>query len=311
MLRRLDQVCPWWGPLACLDCSSVDQRPDTTNYRGDVAAPVHSAARVPATLRRLLKGLQSLGRARVLSRPQGVEYVVVSGSSLRPDPGPWCVDAPIWGNPFLAVPNRSYNNGPRGLQVLPRTRYINPRQSGGGLVRPALQSVGDVVRAIRVVRPLAARDPYRGPWADGDSEVDDLNMLVAALPPGWCQAVEAATPSTPGPLQTYQQSDGLSGRAFERPPTQQELKVEADMVACMGWKMGRRVPVTLGGLTVKLGTELQLRPLYSLRNSYQVGFVDEFAPLLDLCVSSRVSACVALGLVACQQVGTIISGTVL
>ena len=106
-------------------------------------------------------------------------------------------------------------------------------------------------------------------------------MLLAALPPGWRQAVEAATPSTPGPLQTYLQSDGLSGRAFERPPTQQELKVESDMVACMGWKVGRRVPVTLGGLTVKLGTELQIRPLCSLRNSYQVDFVDEFAPLLD------------------------------
>lgn len=53
------------------------------------------------------------------------------------------------------------------------------------------------------------------------------------------------------------------------------------MAACMGWKIGRRVPVTLGAFTVKLGTELQLRPLYALRKSYQVDFVDEFAPLLD------------------------------
>jgi hypothetical protein len=111
--------------------------------------------------------------------------------------------------------------------------------------------------------------------------MDDLNMLLAALPPGWRQAAEAATSSTSGVLEAYLQSDGLSGRTFEKPPTQQELQVESDMAACMGWKIGRRVPVTLGAFTVKLGTELQLRPLNSLRESYQVDFVDEFAPLLD------------------------------
>ena len=86
--------------------------------------------------------------------------------------------------------------------------------------------------------------------------MDDLNMLLASLPPGWRQAAEAATPSTPGLLEAYLQSDGLSGRPFTQPPTHQEMQVESDMAACMGWKIARRVPVTLGAFTVKLGTEL-------------------------------------------------------
>jgi len=52
-------------------------------------------------------------------------------------------------------------------------------------VRDLLLSVGDVVRAVRVVTPLAAgSNPYRGPWADAGSEVDDLHQVLSALPTG-------------------------------------------------------------------------------------------------------------------------------
>jgi hypothetical protein len=277
----LRSVCSWWGPLACLDCSPADQRPDTSQYSGHVSNSQFTAAKVPNTLRRLMKGLQALGRPRVLYIPNAEEYTNSNDASVIL-PGPWCADAPLWGNPLALAHDRRHTKGPCGLQVLPRTRYINPNRSGGGLVRSTLHTVGDLVRALRVVPPLAARDPYRGPWADGDSEVDDLQQLKAAVPLGWWHAAESAVPQASGPLEAYLQSDGLSGRPFQRSLTQHELKVESDLVKCMGWKTtGRGQPVRLDSLTVKSGTELQLWPLYMLRAKYQEDFVHEFAPMVD------------------------------
>lgn len=82
---------------------------------------------------------------------------------LAPAPSPWCADAPLWGNLFAPAPGATVQ-GARGLQSLPRGRF-HPNVPAGGLVRPLLLSVGDAVRALRVIRPLAARDPYRGKCA--------------------------------------------------------------------------------------------------------------------------------------------------
>jgi hypothetical protein len=70
-------------------------------------------------------------------------------------------------------------------------------------VRPALLTVGDALRAVRTIGPLAARDPYRGPWADADSELADLEDVLSALPQGWRSAANAVTLPAPGALEVF------------------------------------------------------------------------------------------------------------
>ena len=253
---KLRAICGWLGPLACLDCPRLDG--------------------FPKALRRMFVGIQALGKVHVLFSPEFQEFQVSAGPNEVIIPGPWCADAPVWGNLYAPAPMMPQAPGPRGLQVIPRIQY-NSARMGGGLVRELLLSVGDVVRAVRVITPLAAgSNPYRGPWADAGSESDDLRQVLSALPVGWKAAAEAATPLSQGPLEQYLLSDGL-GRRFSRPPTLHEMDVECALVQGLGWHLGRKsIPVS--ELTVKQATTLQLGRLHLLRGQYHHDFVDCIAP---------------------------------
>lgn len=177
----------------------------------------------------------------------------------------------------------------RGLQVLPRARA--PRvPSAGGLVRPALLSMGDAVHALGFVRSVAAKDPYRGPWADGDSEVADLDSVLSALPLGWRAAAEAAVSAVPGQLEAYLRSDGLSSRRFYREPTAEGSVVECGLVSGLGWQLGA-TPVPVSGLTVRQATALQMRPVFELCAQYHRDFVDVMLPTAVRGSPAVVSAC--------------------
>jgi hypothetical protein len=104
ILRSRDMSC---GPLACLD------------YR------THQLA--PAALQRVLTGLQALGRVSVVGVPVSAELPVPLVGGALVSPASWCVDAPLWGNLFAPAtpPATATAAGPRGLQILPRGRFVS------------------------------------------------------------------------------------------------------------------------------------------------------------------------------------------
>ena len=256
--RSLDMS---WGPMQCMDSMPM-------------------SARFPAAIRRMLGGLQALGRPCVVRAPsfEGVAVVQQPGGSIVLTPGPWCADAPLWSNLYATAPNVPAQ-GPRGLQMLPRGS-LSPRVPAGGQVRPYLLSVGDAVRALRVVEVKAdSRDPYTGPWADAGSERVDVQQVLDALPAGWQQAAKTAVPVSasvvPGGLEAWLESDGY-GTPFARQPTVREVQVECGLVAGLGWRLGRTC-VSVASLTVKQATAMQLRHLAELRANYRRDFVDSIA----------------------------------
>lgn len=249
-------------------------------------------------LRRMLAGLQALGRVRVVGVPDSPELSAPTVGGALVSPGSWCADAPLWGNLFAPAPPAAPGGvaGPRGLQTLPRGRLRSPSgrwaPNGGGLVRSALLTVGDAVRAKRTIQGLASRPgyPYRGPWADADSELADLEDVLSALPVGWRAAATAATPPAPGPLAAFLESDGLSPAAFSRPVSARELQVECGLVSGLGWRLGG-TSVRVSALSVRQATALQLRPLADLRARYQRDFVDAVAPVVVRGDPTKVEAC--------------------
>jgi hypothetical protein len=265
ILRQMDLSC---GPMACLEFPRL---------------PL-----APSAVRRMLAGLQALGRVCALRVPSGPGFVAspVSGPVLAP--GPWCANAPLWGNLFAPAP-AAPAVGPRGMQVLPRARA--PRvPNAGGLVRTALVSVGDAIHALRIVRPLALRNPYVGPWADGDSEVVDLASVLSALPPGWRQAATTSLAAVPPPLEAFLRSPGLSSVPFTRALSVEEVAVDCGLVSGLGWQLGA-TPVFVSGLTVRQATALQMRPVFELRTQYRRDFVDEVLPTSVRGNPALVAAC--------------------
>jgi hypothetical protein len=145
-------------------------------------------------------------------------------------------------------------------------------------VRSALLTVGDALRAVRTIRPLAARDPYRGPWADADSELADLEGVLSALPQGWRAAAAAVTLPAPGALEVFLESDGLTPASFSRAVTPRELQVECGLGTGLGWHLGR-CTVRVCELTVRMATAMQMGPLLEKRAEYRRDFVDSVAPV--------------------------------
>ena len=255
MLRSLDAGC---GPMACLDFPDIST--------------------APAPLQRMVAGLQALGRVRVVCPPAPPEFAVSSTVDALVALDAWCADAPLWSNPYAPAPVVPVRPGPQGLQSLPVGR-LRGAISRGGLVRPLLLTVGDAVRALRVVAVRAQGDPYTGPWADAGSEEVDVNSILSSLPAGWHAAASAATPLTPGLLEAYLQSDGSSARGFSRALSARELQVECGLVTGLGWRLGA-TSVRCASLSVKQATAMQLRPLYQLRTRYHRDFVDSVSPAL-------------------------------
>jgi hypothetical protein len=147
--------------------------------------------------------------------------------------------------PFIhSFIHRGVGGSSRGLQILPRGRFVSASGrsafNAGGFVRSALLTVGDAMRAVRAIRPLATRDPYRGPWADADSELADLEDVLSALPQGWRAAAAAVTLPAPGTLEVFLQSDGLTPACFSRAPCKQATsrshEPQVEVPSCSRWQ---------------------------------------------------------------------------
>jgi hypothetical protein len=195
--KALQACCRWWGPLALFDCSSDTQRPDD---------PPSSTVPVPPPLRRMIAALQALGPVKDVRR------------HVTPlQPGPWCVDAPLFGCvPWTTagIPGAVCS----GLQQLPPV-------AGAGFARSTLNTMGDAVHAIQVAN--ANSYAYGFSAQASASELQDLQQLVSALPAAWRQAIASALP----PVQPN------AAAPAQHIVSRQQLEVEANLVARVGWQL--------------------------------------------------------------------------
>lgn len=241
----LRDICPAFGPLLFVDGVGG----------GHLSQDVLN--RVPACLRRLSVGLAALGPV----------------SGVLPEPGPWVVHAPIWGNPLVPCPAARLPPGdlPGGLCKLPRIQGAGVRT---GWVRGCVLTPADLVRGVKVAVERAGGRSGPGPWSDASWEAADLAWVLSNLPDGWKQAAEAHVHANPAPsvLEAHLRSDGT--RPFVPVPSDSSVAVEHVLVQQLGYQRGDR-HVPLSRLTVKFATALQLHPLRLERRAYIDAFVAE------------------------------------
>jgi exonuclease III len=196
---------------------------------------------LPPVLRRMLLGVQAL--------PQ---LEVVAEGGLQP--GAWCLDAPLWGNPVLRC----------ALGALER------HPSVGLLAAARVGTVGRALRARHLVHQWATRDfhreaialfGYEGRHVLGErhevlAQLDELATSV--LPTAWVQQCQQARPA--------EQAVPQAGEA------ERALQAAGHIAARLGWRHGESA-TALPDYSVRLGTALQLlhrQPQPQLRDGQEV-----------------------------------------
>ena len=200
--------------------------------------------RLPPVMRQMVQAVQAL---------PPLEVVAEGGMQ----PGAWCYDAPLWGNPALAC-------------------------AGGGLERDArvallagarLSTLGRALRARHLVQGWAVQQynslgsgaasifGYEGHLLLGErhNALELLNTLVdEVLPQDWvqqCALVRPATEDVP--------AEGEPAR----------VQAAASHIASrLGWRCGGGKTMALGAYTVRGGTQLQMagrRPVPRMVNGVQ------------------------------------------
>lgn len=255
----------WWGarliaaepddttPWIAL-CRAVLAGTDFKSPLGLLDAPEAQSCLLPPPLTRMVAGLQAIGPVKDLH------------AQLPVTVGPWCADAPLFYNVCLTVPGALAEAGrPRGMQT------FSSRTHGIRCVRGLLYSLGDLVRALRVLRIRSqAPDPSVGPWADATDELADLQLLQAALPSTWMSAATAATPATPNCLESYLQSSGLQAMPLRLALTDAEHQACFEVVQRLGWRDASGHDIPIAHLTVKAATRLQLTPLHDRQYEHRL-----------------------------------------
>lgn len=180
-------------------------------------------ALLPAPLRRLHAGLASLPR-------------VAAVAPLAP--GPWCWAAPLWGNPLLCSPGH-----PDGIDdpfldfaaagIATVGQLLHLRQSLAAAPGPA---------AHQLVRATLLRRSYA--FANRHHTVERVAALVAALPPAWVAAAEAAAAA-------------IAGGQLEPPQPADAL---AALLPCLGWARPGAEPLLLRAYRVRDGTAFLAAP---------------------------------------------------
>ena len=217
---------------------------DTTTWRLPLpswsASTTRAAVIPPGAVRRLCCGLVAL-------RP----LVVANAAAVQP--GAWCFNAPLWGNPLLPpafeAAVRDFMAKSWGVplytvaDLLFYSTWQNPRSS-----------IPHVVREQR----------WRGDLAAGEILLRmDCARLLRALPIGWHDAA----------LAVLHCSDGF-------PPVSHGVTAAATAILpSLGWRRmmsnGEATFVPLVGLSVGIATQLQLGPVYELRASRHAAFLSE------------------------------------
>ena len=232
--------------------------------------PWLGTADLPADVRRVVSGLACLPP--------------VSDVADEPlPPGAWCWAAPLWGNPYLPPPATAARPGLEhrhpallachGLRTLgdalevaaalaafaarwaPPAALEPPRAADPG--DPAQAAWDDMVLAL--LEPSAVALPVLADWRRHDAVAAALQALLQEVPGAWLAAAWAV----------YRQP--VADRAGPSPD-----EVVALLLPRLGWRVpGVDKPVFLGGLTVRLGTAMQLGDVATARLALHEEYVRE------------------------------------
>lgn len=201
-----------------------------------------AVALLPQPLYRLHAALASLPRP-----------VVAPG----PAPGPWCWAAPLWGNPcFISaeypdgIDHSFFDFAAAGVSTLGQLLHL----------RQALEAV-PTQGAYQLVWATQLRRSYA--FAERHVAAERMALLVAALPPGWLLAAQAAAAAI--------------AAGHTRPPELSEAL--AAMTPCLAWRRtAGAAPLPMRAYTVREGTALLTAPQRRRRfQSYFTPFAVEAA----------------------------------
>lgn len=222
---------PWVAvarALLCTCAAEVGWHPLGLLHWRPATQPVPGrASQLPQPLHRLHTALASLPR--------------VEDIDAQPlQPGPWCLEAPLWGNPFFTSPTH-----PDGLDSAFFDLAAAHIATLGQLLSTQ-RAVAEALHSAAAYHPVwATRLHSYASFADRHHAADRLQQLLAALPPAWVAAAQAAA------------ADVAAGR-LAPPSTQAALDV---LLPRLGWRIpGRQQPLPLQEYTVRAGTALLTAP---------------------------------------------------
>ena len=189
---------------------------------------------LPQPLRRLHVALASLPRVR--------DVAPIA-------PGPWCLAAPLWGNPFFnpVIPPEG-PEGP-GNPITIDSAFVDlasARVATLGQLLSTHQAVTAALHSAAAYHPVwTARLHGYATFADRHHAAARLGQLVAALPPSWVAAAQAAA------------ADVAAGR-LAAPAQQAALGA---MLPRLGWQLpGAATPLRLHSFSVRAGTTILTTP---------------------------------------------------
>lgn len=201
-----------------------------------------AAALLPQPLHRMHAALASL------PRPVGV---------ASPVPGPWCWAAPLWGNPFFIS-----TDFPDGIDH----SFLDFAAAG-------IATLGELLHLRQALAAVPSQAAYQMVWvaqlrrsyafAERHVAAERVALLLAALPPGWVLAAQAAA------------AEVAAGRV----PPPEPSEAMAAMIPCLAWqRSAAAAPLTLRTYTVREGTALLTAPQRRRRlQSYFAPFAVEAA----------------------------------
>ena len=187
------------------------------------------------------------GRATPLPPPlrrlhAALRQIPMVGALAHRPPGRWCWAVPLWGNPIARSP--AYPHGIdldfqdfmfAGVTTLGQLVLID-----GAVAATSTHATYGRVRAERL------RGSYA--FAERHVAVERIAALLSTLPPAWVEAARLLAPAVE------------AGTA--QPPLPQEGLTA--LLSSVGW-MHRGRPLSLPAFTVRVGTELLLRPVEERR----------------------------------------------
>lgn len=156
-------------------------------------------------------------------------------------PGPWCLAAPLWGNPLLATPD-----APGGIDL----DFLDLAAAGISTLarlvaaRAATAATLNSAAAFHLVWSTILN--RHGSLANRHHAADRLQQLCDALPPDWLAAAEAAAAAV---------------AAGQLPPPTEEQAM-AVMLPRLGWQLpDQPEPLLLTAYTVRAGTAILTAPV--------------------------------------------------